>query len=650
MKTKAVVSRVSYFVLIFVVAGLASSCAHKAPTEGREAYGRDDGSQMEIPFRLNYAGYLPLQDKLAVYLTEQQGPVPWTLLDQAGNVVKQGISQDRRVDDHASGDTFFIIDFSDFQQRGEGYYLAVDGHRSAAFDIDSNPYGDLVYEFFDYFKDHRRVEDVFDRHVDNWTDHSASFNYVADAGDKAGYYTVNAAEAQWHLINLLETYPSINEYFTSHSQAMATVYDELVFMSDPLDELIFPGETLAVAKLHTNSNDTHLVCPGASGNSGPCVSKPETKATYAVARTMAAMARLHSVYGNDEQAHSDYLYAKEALLNAESTAHVCLTWEAFGGEGGYYPNNDNWSIWRDPRTHRSPCASGPIADPKDNNINDDHYAALVELYLTAVALGDGDDARGLQEKVERHSHHQRVDKFYWGAVSTEATLSLLTHRPSGMDLQRAEQNVFSYADKVLEYQEVGYPGITFDSQSNEWNSGDEDTTDDNFRWGSNRMQLNDARILMMAAHLTYENREYNAAAKYTNGVLRVLDQMSGTNAVALAMYTAGAYPEIEHAVTRTHDANVPDSESGKLVVGPNNWTNSSDKAMPAFGTQPGMKSFSLSGTGWASREVFIDGNASLVAVAYFALNIAPTFLEAAKASAAKSSLLTTPTEREPHRA
>lgn len=614
--------------LVVVSLILLSSCANNAPSEFASAAGLDDGSQMESPFRLNYAGYLPLQDKLAVYITHQKTPLRWALNDRQGNIVATGTSSDRRVNDHASGDTFFIIDFSYFEKAGEGYFLSVNGYDSAPFDIDRNPYGDLVYEFFDYFKDHRRKGDVFDRHVGNWADHSVSLNYVADAGDRAGYYTVNAAEAQWHLINVLETYPSINEYFYSHSKDMAKVYDELVFMSDPLDKVIFPGETLAVAKLHTNSNDSNMKCPGSKGESGPCVSKPETKATYAVARTMAAMARLHRTYGKEEQSHSDYSYAKKALHNAESTPYVCLTWEAFGGEGGYYPNNDSWSLWRHPRTHRSPCASGPVADPKDNNINDDHYAALVEVYLAAVNLGDKEEASALKEKVERHSHHQRVDKFYWGAVSTEATLSLLTHRPDGMNLGLAEKNVFSYADKVLIYQDVGYPGVTFDTHSNEWDSEDEDDTDNNFRWGSNRMQLNDARILMMAAKLKYESQDYTAAAKYTNGVLRVLDQISGTNAVALAMYTASGYPNVEHAVRRTHDANVPDSESGKLVVGPNNWTNSNDRAMPEFGTLPGMKSFSLKGTGWASREVYIDGNASLVAVVYFATNIAPRYLEA----------------------
>ncbi len=607
---------------------MLSACSSSTQGPWTTAMGPDDGSQMDSAFRLNYAGYLPLQDKLVVYITDDKVSPKWTLNDKKGRVVASGVSGKRYVNDHASGDTFFIIDFSGFRQKGEGYYVSVGGLSSAVFDINDNPYGDLKYEFFDFFKDHRRTGDVFDRHVDNWSDHSVSFNFVADAGDQ-GYYTVNAAEAQWQLINMLEAYPETNQYFHAHSKQMATVYEELVFMSDPLSKVIFPGESLAVAKFHTNANERVGICPGAKGKNGACVSKPETKATYALARTLAAMARLHKRYANDSASLRDFKLAKTALSNAETSPYVCLTWKGFGGEGGYYPNNDNWSLWREPRTHRDPCASGALSDPKDNTINDDHYAAMVELYLTAVDLGLTSELKGLKQRIEQHSHHQRVDSFFWGAVSTEATLSLLTHRPKGMDLTQAEANVFSYANTVLGHQNVGYPGVTFDAQSSEWDAKDRDDKGHNFRWGSNRMQLNDARVLMTAARLKYEMQQYKAAAKYTNGVLRVMDQLSGTNAVALAMYTASAYPQIEHAVRRTHDALVADTESGKLVVGPNNWTNAHDKQMPEFGSKPGMKSFALTGTGWASREIFIDGNASLVAVAYFATEVAGGYLTAA---------------------
>ena len=624
----------SITILLFACSQLACSAGKTksdAPepeqSPGEDAESRDDGTQVQAPFRLNYAGYLPLQEKIAVYISDETSPRKWVVKNRKGRTVAKGSSNERRENDHASGDTFFLIDFSALSKVGKRYYLEIDGQKSAPFDISNDPYGGLKYEVFDYFKDHRRRGDVFDRFVDNWTDYSLTLDFIADAGDQ-GYYTVNAADAQWSLMNLLERYPEVNNYYQSYSSEMDKVYDDLFFFNGPMMKVIFPGQKLAVAKLATNSNDTWAKCPGVPGD-GPCVSKPETKATFSVARSLAAMSRLDAEYGSQEDKKAHYSQAKTALKNAETAPFVCLTWEGFGGEGGYYPNNDNWSLWRDPRSHRDPCASGKVADPLDNNTNDDHYAALVELYLAANKFGLQDDAEKFKKKLEAHSHHGRVQTFFFGAVSTEATLSLLTHRPEGMDLSKLEANVLAFADDVLKYQEVGYPGVTFDTQSDFWDSQDNDNVDNNFRWASNRMQLNDARIVMFAAEIARENKDYKKAADYTNAVLKVLDQISGTNAVALAMYTSDSYPHIEHAVSRTHDGLVPDTEDGKMALGPNNWTLSNDPNMPTFGSQPGMKMFAMTGTGWASREISIDGNASLVPIMYFATEVAPGILEEA---------------------
>ncbi len=587
----------------------------------------DDGQQMNSPFRLNYAGYLPLQSKVAVFISPNQQAIDWQVIQGKNKVVLQGVTEDYRADDFASGDSFYRIDFSALTTPGNNYRLRINGQESVFFSISDDPYGDLKYEFFDYFKDHERRGDHFNRAVNNWTDHSVTLDFVADAGDQ-GYYPVNAAEAQWALINLLETYPNVNEYYQQAGD-YNQVYSQLAFMSRPMDKIIFPGQKLAAAKFATFTNTTYAVCPGAPGNSGPCISKPETKATFSIARTLAAMARLHQNYGNTAIRDHHYQYAKMALHNAQQTPFVCITHKDVGGEGGYYPNNDNWSLWRDPRSHRDPCADGPIADPKDNNINDDHYAALVELYLAALTLGHTTDAQQLKTQIEAHSHHLRIDSFFFGAVSPEATLSLLTHQPKDMDLSAAHQDLTTFANTILRNQQVGYPGVTLDVQANIWDAKDNDDKDNNFRWASNRMQLNDARILMVAADISYAQGAYQQAADYTNGVLRVLDQISGTNAVALAMYTAEHYPHIEHAVTRTHDALVSDSEDGKLALGPNNWTNSNDPEMPKFGSLPGMKMFTLTGTGWASREIAIDGNAALVPVVYFATEVAGKYLRAA---------------------
>ncbi len=619
----------------FVIFGLVlAACESTKPAQSSSRLtaaalpNLDDGSQLANPFRINYAGYLPLQQKIALFMSSDKTPIKWQLLNAKGEVLTQGKSKRFYQNDHASGDSFFRIDFSHFTTPGDGYFLAVGEHTSHPFALSNDPYGDLKLDVYGYFKSHRREGDVFSRSVKDWTNHQLTMNFIADAGDQ-GYYPVNAAEAKWSLINLLESYPAINTYYSDKRAGMSSVFDELVFFASPMYQLIFPGEKLAVAKLHTNSNDTWAKCTETTGKGSSCISMPETKATYSVARSLGAMARLHTRYGSAEDAALAYQHAYNALRNAETEDFVCLGPDSFGGEGGYYPNNDNWGLWRDPQGDRTPCASGPEFDPRDDNVNDDHYAALVEVYLAAITLGHEKDAAALKSKILTHNHHQRVSQFFWGAVSTEATLSLLTLKPAGIDLTQAEKNLFHYAEQVLVHQEVGYPGITFDVKSDKWDAADQNDVDNNFRWGSNRMQLNDARILMRAADISHARGKHSAAVRYTNGVLRVLDQMFGTNGVALAMLTAPDYPHIEHAVQRTHDALVDDKNSGKFVLGPNNWTNANDPAMPKFGSQPGMKMFALTETGWSSREISIDANASLVPVMYFATEIAPTYLQAA---------------------
>ena len=103
-------------------------CAFGAYAENEKPLDpRDDGSQINNLFRINYAGYLPQQEKIAVYLSADKGAKKWQLLNNTGKVVAKGKSRDRRVGDYASGDSFFLIDFSRYQIEGDNYSLQIDG-------------------------------------------------------------------------------------------------------------------------------------------------------------------------------------------------------------------------------------------------------------------------------------------------------------------------------------------------------------------------------------------------------------------------------------------------------------------------------------------------------------------------------------------
>ncbi len=576
----------------------------------------DDGSQMADKFRVNYAGYLPQASKLGIYLApENKGPIEWSL---AGTDCK-GTEDTYVSNDKSSGDSFYRIDFSACTALGNNLQLVVGADKSAPFDISADPYGALKYDFFTYFKDHE-TRATFKNTVNNWAkDLEITFSYVKDAGDN-GAYPTNTAEASWALINMLETYPAINTYYSQNKAGARTVYDQLNVLTEQFYHVFDYGGDLAIPKFHTNVNDSYAFCK--PHTSGTCISEPETKATYSTARTLAAMARLHRDYGTAQQANDAYERAVKAMNAVLDKPVVCKQVSAFGGEGGAYPDNDNTSLKRNPKGQNDHCV------PDKNNTEDDQFAALVELYLAAEKLQKVEEATVYKARVMKHPRFNEASSYWWGAVTMEGGLSLLSNESKhSINLDVFKRNLLAKANEILAFQEQGYPGVTWDPNSTQWNTGDQDNVDNNVRWGSHRMALNDARILMAAAEIESAGANANNAARYTRGAVQVLDHMAGVNAINLAMFTAKGYSYIENAVTRTHDgANPDDSWPGKLVLGPNNWTNANDPHMPAFGSLPGLKMFALTGTGWSSREISIDANASLLPVAYFTTEIAPVIL------------------------
>ncbi|RPI29557.1 MAG: hypothetical protein EHM61_01190 [Acidobacteria bacterium] len=579
------------------------------------AQARDDGRQMESRFRLNYVGYFSQADKIALFLSDTPGAKPWDLVDASGKTLASGTSRDYVRADFASGDSFFRIDFSSFTGAGSGFRLSIDGQRSEPFDIvRGNPYGDLAAHAFDYFKDHRTPEYTFDQFVHNWAAGSIKGPFWNDAGDK-GFYTTNTALAAWMLMNLYERYPEANASFGLG----VTLYDELLVGTDLMHKVILPGQKLAVPKLHTHV-PAWGPCPPYKGGAS-CISKPETKATFAVARTLAQLARLHVREKRPDAARKAFDQARTAFRNARTEAPVCLDFKDFGGEGGIYPDNDNYALWRNPKRNRNPCY------PDRNNIQDDEYAALVEVYLTARALKDP-VAKGLGEEVSRHPRFGDISEFWWAAVAPMGNVSLLTLRPEGIDLAPVRAGLFAYSEECIKQMGAGYPGVTKDVRSNRWDAGDLDDVDNNWRWGSNRLILDDAIVLAVAAEEKRTAGEKAAAARYARYALRVMDFLLGTNAMALSMVSGFG----ENAVERLFDCCVPNTERGKLALGPNNWTNADDPDMPAFGSLPGMKMMPRTGTGWAAREVAIDANAPLVWMAWWAEHKAADLLALAPGS------------------
>jgi endoglucanase len=78
---------------------------------------------------VNQVGYLPLRAKVATLMNPSTEPLAWTLRSGQGEEVASGRTQLVGADE-ASGKHVHLVDFSSFQQPGDGYALAVGEHVS----------------------------------------------------------------------------------------------------------------------------------------------------------------------------------------------------------------------------------------------------------------------------------------------------------------------------------------------------------------------------------------------------------------------------------------------------------------------------------------------------------------------------------------
>ena len=115
------------------------------------------------------------------------------------------------------------------------------------------------------------------------------------------------------------------------------------------------------------------------------------------------------------------------------------------------------------------------------------------MFLAAQALGDP-RAAALAKEVAAHPRFGEISEFWWYATAptgqpVAAHAAARRHRP-----RAGPQNLFRYADELLAFEKVGYPGVTKDTRSKRWNTGDRDEVDDNWRWLADCLAAQQRRI------------------------------------------------------------------------------------------------------------------------------------------------------------
>ena len=150
-----------------------------------------------------------------------------------------------------------------------------------------------------------------------------------------------------------------------------------------------------------------------------------------MARTLAQLARLHVAEKQPRRGASGPSTSRRPPSRTPGPSpRSAADFPDFGGEGGIYPDNDVYALWREPGKHREPC------HPGRDNIEDDAYSALVEVFLASRALGDP-GAAALAKEVAAHPRFGEIAEFWWMSVAPTGE-SLAPHPAPGGDRPRTD--------------------------------------------------------------------------------------------------------------------------------------------------------------------------------------------------------------------
>lgn len=604
----------SYFYMSLLV-GWAVLFAGCSQTPSQEAPIEKDLPFSPFLLTVNQLGYPTKAEKIATAISNETSPLPCDVYDL--NAEKNVLSVQTTVFgiDAASDKHVHHADFSALETPGF-YMIKCAGNPSYGFHIGNDLYDDLSKDALEYFYFHRLGEPILAEYLANpahartalhandakvpcfndWCGKNTYLNLKgswADAGDY-GVYTVNHAISVWTLLNAYELNPSKHQdgqiSIPENSNGIPDLLDEVRAGSGFVAGTLPAGGQLASHKVH-NEQWTGYPLNIALENQFPRFAQPpSTAATYGVARVTAHLARLMAPY-DQAYANTQWQVAQDAWQRAISHPIIYYTGDTPDSNGG--GNYD------------------------DTYIEDDRYAAAVEMLITAKRLEvkDSDNIAKYKEAIMQSPSYLQFDHYgsqSWQSTHGTGSLSLMLHWDTlglpASDKAQLERTIIASADEYIKIQNAsGYPTI--------YNPYLEDQKP--WEWGSNSFVVNNM-IVMAYAYKISNQRQYLAS------FYRVWDYLLGNNALNLSFVTGyGTNAERDtldgHAWT-LHLKGIP-YPSGWLSGGPMNAPASCVGEPQTDLSKPPALAYGPSGPGsraWCSKENTVNWNAPLYWVAKFA--------------------------------
>jgi endoglucanase len=394
-----------------------------------------------------------------------------------------------------------------------------------------------------------------------------------DAGDY-NKYVVNAGISVYTLLAAYEQFPAFFRELPTHipetGNGLPDVVNESLWELQWLLTMQDPDDGGVYHKLTDGQFDGVEMPAQASGTR--YVVQKSTAATLDFAAVMAQASRVMRAFESQRPGLSDRMLAASRKAWDWAQAHP-------------------WVVYQEP-------ADIHTGHYGDDHLDDEFAWAAAELYVAT--------------KDDRYYAAMHADRLAatvpnWGDVAGLAWMTLAQHR----------QELTAAADTALIARRVG---DLAEALARRWASSPFRTSmvEDDFKWGSNSIVLNQALMLVQGYRLGGPRRELDAAQA-------ALDQVLGRNALGRSMVTGfGTAPPLHphHRPSQADDVAAP--VPGFLVGGPNPGRQDAAGCRDAtYASDAPAASYLDAFCSYASNEVAINWNAPLVYVAAALQSLTP---------------------------
>ncbi len=569
--------------------------------------GHAESAAVALPaVRVNQLGYLPGATKIATVVSDAKTPLEWTL-SREGQTVSSGKTVPSGPDEE-SGDPVHVVDFTNHEEPGDGYVLAVGDDQSDPFSITADLYSELKYDALRYFYHNRSGIEIKMPYAkeERWTrpaGHATSDKKVAcgkdagcdyaldvsggwyDAGDH-GKYVVNGGISVWTLMNQYERF-SISGDVQPFSDSKLGIPESDNGVPDILDEARWEMEFLLKMQVPPGKPKAGMVHHKIHDIAWTGLGLAPHEAEKAITRNLRPVSTAATLNLAATAAQAARLFAKfdpkfsETCLKAAETA-----WAAAKKHPAIYADsNDGQS------------GGGPYGD---ENVADEFFWAAAELFITTKKPAYRKELTSSKYWKSMSTGEGGVPtSMTWAMTDALGTISLaLVPGALAPGEQKAmQQQVISAADKFRKLAESQGYRVPFAAGA-----------DGKYPWGSNSFVLNNMIILGLA-------HDFTSKSEYRDAMVLGMDYLLGRNGMAKSYVSGYGARPLENPHHRfwakQANANYPSVPPGVVSGGPNSSLQDPYVQGAGLAGCAPQKCFLDHIEAWSVNEITINWNAPL---------------------------------------